>query len=208
MLERQTEIIPFGPRPVLERGAHSPYAYVEYETEAGHTHMVMVGDGKYNGIADGASFEDLAIELADQVEDCNQDKHEGHGREHGSSEPKKAFSAALNQLLTKDYDNEWATREWRIKMYKKWGNRHMPTAVLMPSAEDYRKYELMVAEHKGDPHFYDVPSHRVNDLLPPPQEGGAEKAELGWKVDQRKASGPLRRKMNRAERRRRDQNAS
>ena len=179
MLERQTEIIPFGPRPVLERGAHSPYAYVEYETEAGHTHMVMVGDGKYNGIADGASFEDLAIELADQVEDCNQDKHEGHGREHGSSEPKKAFSAALNQLLTKDYDNEWATREWRIKMYKKWGG-HIPAAVLMPIEDQWR---MLVPDFRGDPQFYNVKEGAL-DHLPMPNEENSVEAPIGhYRVD-------------------------
>lgn len=206
---KQREVISFGPRPVPERGALSPFAYVEYETEDGqHTHLVLVGDGKHNAITDGGSFEDLAIDLAEQVERCGEERHDGHGRTHGPDEPKKAFSAAIGQLLTKDYDNEWAAQDWRIKRHKQWGNRHMPAAVLMPNEEDARKWELMVPDHEGEPHFYEVPRHRVQDMMPDPQEKGAKPDELGWKVDQRKGSGPVRRRLNRAERRRREKDAT
>lgn len=196
------EVIPFGPPPVPERGPNSPFAYVEYETDAGHTHMVMVGDGKYNAITEGASYEDLAIDLAEQVENCDEDRHDGHGRTHGTEEPKQAFAAALEQLLTKQYDNEWASREWRVKMYKKWGG-HIPGMVLMPNESDSRKWEMMVPDHRGDPHFYEVPTGKLNDMVPDPQEVGAKPAEIGWKVDQRGGTGPVRRRQNRAQRRRR-----
>jgi len=162
---------------IKERGHLSPYAYVSYDTAEGHTHHVPIGNGVDNLIAMGDSIEDIASYLVDVLSVCNEERHNGHGRTHNTSQFKKAYASAVTQLLTVEYDTEYAHQIWLEKMHKKWGG-HIPAAVLMPIEE---QWQLLVPDFRGDPHFYNVKEGAL-DHLPMPDDSNSEPAPLGHYV--------------------------
>lgn len=149
---------------INERGYKSPYAYISYETEEGHTHHLPIGNGIDNLITMGDSLEDIAGYFVDVLAACNENKHDGRGRNHNTDQFKKAYNSAIEQLLSTDYDTEFAHQIWLEKMYKKW-HGHIPAAVLMPVEE---QWTMMLPDFKGDPHFYKVRKGAM-DGVPVPQ---------------------------------------
>lgn len=171
-------------RPLLnkfpERGKYSPWAYIEWETWEGHSHIVMVGDGKENALRVGGSIEDMAEELVEVMQICNPDRHKGHGRKHDSDQFKHAYKSGIEQLLERRYDAERMHAVWLQQMYAKWGG-NIPAAVVMPSNEDFDQWQVLVPDHRGDPQFKKVRQEvalELGQLAPPTKE--LTKAPLGW----------------------------
>ena len=159
---------------IKERGYKSPYAYVSFETLEGHAHHVPIGNGVDNLIEMGDSIEDVAGFLVDVLAVCNENRHNGHGRTHDTSQFKKAYASAVTQLLSTDFDTEYAHQVWLEKMYKKWGG-HIPAAVLMPLEEQWR---LMIPDFRGDAKFYNIKDGAM-DGLPMPNEDNSVPAPIG-----------------------------
>ena len=159
---------------INERGYRSPYAYLSFETDEGHIHHLPIGNGVDNLIQMGDSIEDVAGYFIDVLSACNENKHKGHGKTHDTSQFKRAYSSVITQLLSTDYDTEYAHQIWLEKMYKKWGG-HIPAAVLMPLEEQWK---LMVPDFRGDAKFYDVRDGAV-DELPMPDSNNSVPAPVG-----------------------------
>ena len=159
---------------IRERGYRSPYAYVSFDTAEGHTHHMPIGNGTDNLIMMGDSVEDVAEAFIASIAACNETRHKGHGRTHDTSQFKKAYASAITQLLTTDFDTEYAHQIWLEKMHQKWGG-HIPAAVLMPLEDQWR---LLVPDFRGDPQFYNVRDGAM-DGLPMPDEHNSMPAPLG-----------------------------
>jgi hypothetical protein len=163
-----------------DRGPMSPWAYVEYEVD-NHTHLVPMGDGVGAALL---GIEEGADDLAEAVMRCGEDRHDGHGRQHPSDAPEKAYRAAISQLMTKEYDREHWHEEWLKAMHKKWGG-HIPGAVFLPNEENPSEWSLMAPDEKGDPVFFEVPKGAVDDMMRPPDKSNSVKAEFGWQTKRR-----------------------
>ncbi len=164
---------------IKERGYKSPYAYVSYETADGHIHHMPLGNGIDNLIVMGDSLEDVAGSFIDVLAACNENKHNGRGRTHDTSEFKKAYASVITQLLNTDFDTEYVHQVWLEKMYKKWGG-HIPAAVLMPIEDQWR---MLVPDFRGDPQFYNVRDGAL-DNLPMPNDENSTPAPIGhYRVD-------------------------
>lgn len=152
-------------------------AYAEYECRAvwderrelwrQHAHMVPAVS-EYGALL---GLEEVADLLADAVARCSETRHEGHGYTHGDDEAQAAFSAAVQQLLTRDFDGEARELERKIRMHKKWGGP-VPAAVLMPYQGNDGRMTLFVTDRNGNPVPYQV-SKEVAEMMPPPAETGA-----------------------------------
>jgi hypothetical protein len=165
---------------IPERGQYSPWAVVEWETWEGHTHMVMVGDGKDSAIRLGGSIEDQAEELVEAMQMCSPDRHKGHGQYHNSDQFRDAYKSAIDQLLSRRYDAERIHAIWLQQMYKKWGG-HIPAAVILPTNETISEWQVMIPDHRGDAHFYDVRdgvNTALNEAAGDP--GNVTKAPIGY----------------------------
>jgi hypothetical protein len=170
---------------IKERFGASPWAYVQYEVDS-HTHLVMLGDGSpgSNGYASqsggqvGLGEEEMsgaAEELIDVINWCDENRHVGPtGKQHGKShtiDDKHVYKAAVDQLRDTAYDTERAHMVWMRMMHTKWGG-HMPSAVVMPTQQEWSKWSLMVPDHRGDPKFYEIrPDAQI--VFPTPAEMGA-----------------------------------
>ena len=158
---------------------------MQYEVD-GHIHMVLLGDGTpgSNGYADSSGNQvglgedemgGAAEELIDQINLCNEDRHgdrkgETHGKTH-RIDYTAVYKVAVDQLQNTPYDTERAHTVWLRVMHAKWGG-HIPSAVVMPTQEDWTRWSLMVPDHRGDPKFYEIPAES-GLALPTPQEMGA-----------------------------------
>ena len=164
---------------IKERGYKSPYAYISFETAEGHVHHMPLGNGIDNLIAMGDSLEDVAGTFIDVLAACNENKHNGHGRTHDTSQFRKAYASAITQLLNTNYDTEYIHQVWLEKMYKKWGG-HIPAAVLMPIEDQWR---MLVPDFRGDPQFYNIRDGAL-DNLPMPNDENSIPAPIGhYRVD-------------------------
>lgn len=175
----------------------SPYAYVEYwgrpdEDGRVHAHLVPMGDGRVCVL----EIEEACELLAQAVADCNTDRHNGHGIDHGSDEPELAYKAGVNQLLTKDFSAEFAELHRNMALQKKWGGTP-PAAVLLPTQDDPEKWKVMIPDREtGDPVVYDVREKVLEGIVPTPEQAGAkpDKDGIGFKRKRRlKTSTKLRR---------------
>lgn len=166
-----------------ERGAKSPYAYIEHYI-GDHGHMVPMGNAQAGIVLD---MEEGCTLLADAILACSPDKHNGHGQTHTQEDAERGFRAGLHQLLTRNFDQEWIDLQMKITAFKRWGG-HPPKGVLMPSEDDKKKWSLLVTTQQGDPYMYDVkPSvgRDFSDIIPPPDDSNSVKAPLGWYTKRR-----------------------
>jgi len=164
--------------------AKHKYAWVRYHPKgSNHEHMVILGDGKILL----TEIEEAAEELAESVMLCNEDRHKGRGIEHGQEEAEKAFKAAVEQIQTVDFDEYWEEIQRQIRVYKKWGGPP-PAAVMLPSFDDPKKWEVMIPDSEGTPYMYDMDQKVLGDIVPYPQDLGARpnKQGIGWNVDKRR----------------------
>tara|TARA_Y100000310_G_scaffold276043_1_gene292924 strand:+ start:9860 stop:10468 length:609 start_codon:yes stop_codon:yes gene_type:complete len=174
--------------PEVERGAKSPYASVEYEVTPGHIHHVPMSNGvDYLGIEEGAEL------LGEAILACNEDRHNGHGRKHAQGDADAAYKSAIEQLLTRRYDQEWVDLQQKIRAYKRWGG-HPPTAVMMPTQDDVKRWQMLVTTLEGTPHLVGIKesfSADMNELMEPPDSSNSVKAPIGhyrnpkWSLNRR-----------------------
>jgi hypothetical protein len=173
---------------IQERGPYSPHVSVQIEADQ-HTHILKLGnDQGWSEVAqrqaDGESIEEsadsIAEELAEAVARCNDSRHEGHGRTHELPPFADIARSVMEQLTTTQYDREHAESRWKQMMFKKWGRRHMPAAVLVPKEGSMGHWELLIPDFKGDPFLYPLRDDSgLEDILPAPTPDRANK-QLGY----------------------------
>jgi hypothetical protein len=169
---------------INEHGMYSVWAHIEYEVN-GHNHVVMVGDGKENAIAVGASVEEVVEELVTIIEDCDEYKHiddkgVAHGRKHnidGGAVSKVAFE----QLFTTEFDTEHWEQKWLQQMYKVWGG-NIPAVVIVPKEENPEEMEMILPDVRGGAIRVDIRDHLLDGTIPAPAPETANKQlGYGWK---------------------------
>ena len=153
---------------------------IEYEVMSGHIHQLIIDAGE---LLTGDVIEELAGELAEAVLNCNDDRHQGHGRKHTMDDAQKAYSAAVQQLLITDFRNEQEELDRKIRIHKKWGGK-VPAAVFMPDTVDDGKWNVMVPDDEGEPVMHRVRDGVLDDILPTP-DGIGWVAPRRWKTKTR-----------------------
>ena len=149
-----------------------PFRMAEWHCEdgTGHTHQAY-GDIHEDGI------EGTATLLAEAILACNEAKHKGHGRGHSLYEARKAYDAAITQLLLEDDRKTYAELKQKIARAQKWGGP-VPELVLTPNPEKPGEWDAIVSHPvTGEPSLYAVRGNEVG--LPDPREIGAKPHPLG-----------------------------
>ena len=156
---------------------------IEYEVMSGHIHQLIIDAGE---LLTGDVIEELAGELAEAVLNCNDDRHQGHGRKHTMDDAQKAYSAAVQQLLITDFRHEQEELDRKIRVHKKWGGQ-VPAAVFMPDTVDGGKWNVMVPDDEGEPVMRRVRDGVLDDILPTPEQAGAKRDPygIGWVAPRR-----------------------
>ena len=146
--------------------------WIEYVPNGStHPHMVILSDGTISMKELLSDVEDCAEELAEAVRRCSPERHGNHGQEHSEADAQEAFKAGVNQLLTKDFAQEWEELNKKIELHKRWG-KQVPTAMLQP-ASDGKNWEAIVPDENGTPYIYDMSSDVLGGVMPLPHEVGA-----------------------------------
>lgn len=158
-----------------------------------HAHQLLIADGDLTLNQVLADIEEYADELAEGVRRCSKDRHKGHGQAHPPDAPELAFHTAIRQLFTFDYEKEWQEMLQRERAYKKWGGP-VPAAVILPSYDNPKDWEMLVTDAEGNPYMYPV-KRNVLDIPAPNQVGARPNREgIGWTAKRRwKAETKLRR---------------
>ena len=166
---------------------------IEYEVYPGHIHQLILSDEPL----DGEAIEDYANELAEAVLICNEDRHDGHGRTHTMDDAMKAFAKASEELSSKsisEFKAEIAELDRKIHVYKKWGKKQVPEAALFFNQDG--EEILMTVGMNGDPVFQKPRKPVLRDLVPTPEQAGAQRDKygMGWTAKRHlKAETKLRR---------------
>jgi hypothetical protein len=129
------------------------------------------------------NIEEWADELAAMFLQCNEDRHGGRGHKHDTDVVRRAYEAAVFQLLTTDYEVEWTEIKRKERVFKKWGNKQVPAMVLQPAADDPQKWQALIPNKEGDPYLYDVRNNVINDILDPRESSKPNKYGLGWSIN-------------------------
>ena len=146
--------------------------WIEYVPNGStHPHMVILSDGTISMKELLSDVEDCAEELAEAVRRCSPERHSNHGQEHSEADAQEAFKAGVNQLLTKDFAQEWEELNKKIELHKRWG-KQVPAAMLQP-ASDGKNWEAIVPDENGTPYIYDMSSDVLGGVMPLPHEVGA-----------------------------------
>jgi hypothetical protein len=173
---------------VLGKTAHS--IWVEYwDPNEQHGHLLLLSDDQ-----DPVTMRELLVdieawgdELAQLFLQCNEDRHGGRGHNHDTDVVKRAYEAAVFQLLTTDYQMEWEEIERKQRIFKKWGKRQPPAMVLQPAIDDPKRWEALIPDKEGNPMLYGVRKGIMDDILDDPRDvAKPNKHGLGWTLDKRK----------------------
>jgi hypothetical protein len=159
--------------------------WVEYwDPEEAHGHLLLLkSDDESFGLRELlVDIEEWADELAGMFLQCNEDRHGGRGHNHSTDVVRRAYEAAVFQLLTTDYQMEWEEIKRKERIFKKWGNKQAPAMVLQPAADDPNKWQALIPDKEGDPHLYDVRNNVINDILDPRASSKPNKYGLGWSL--------------------------
>ena len=168
------------------------YGAIEYEVMSGHIHQLIIDAGE---LMTGDVIEDLAGELAEAVLNCNDDRHQGHGRKHTMDDAQKAYSAAVQQLIVTDFRYEQEELDRKIRVFKKWGGQ-VPAAALMFDPDDRKQLNLLTTDQEGNPSIRKVTDKSLIDMIPYPDEKNAvrDKEGVSWQRKRKlKAETKLRR---------------
>ena len=149
-----------------------------------HNHILQLGDGVSDFWYD---VEDAATELAEAVENCNMNRHNGHGFLHTKAEVEEAFGDACEQLLTKSFytfELEALELAQKIRAHKKWGGT-VPKAVMFPDQDN--EWRLLTTDDEGDPTVHRMNPKYLGDIVPAPNEKFAvrDKEGVGWLAKRR-----------------------
>ena len=178
----------------------SPHAYITYESDPGHLHIVPLSDGSPNGFI--LETEQAVNLLVETMEHCNDEegfKHGGRGRHHPKEELESAYMSGFHQILTTDFEEEWRVEEWKRFLHRKWNGgvrvhpqqkmRPVPEAIIMPvdGADDW---QLMMPDKKtGDPVLYPLNKRFLKDIaesIPAPNSSNSVKADVGFYSKEKK----------------------
>lgn len=164
---------------VRERGPYSPHAYIQYTLNSDwdpkrdkfneHTHMVKLGYSDQNFLVNKHSVEDAAEELVDVISSCPSNH---------VFEEREVAESAIYQLNYKDFDRERAHAVWLQAMYAKWGG-HIPAAVILPTEAEFKEWQVIVPDHRGDLQFAKVRNGFLENMVPPPTDRNSERAPGG-----------------------------
>lgn len=163
--------------------ALSQYAHVDYWPEGwSHGHLVRVGGPVWS-----MEVEEAAQFVSETILGCTQDKHGGRGRNHTPADADDAYREAVRQLLTRDYDAEWAEDKRKEAVYYKWngtltGGRPVPEAILLPDGGG--DWKVLNVSKSGDPYLYDMNGNakkELNEVVRPPTENDMTKTDIGWR---------------------------
>ena len=168
------------------------YGAIEYEVRPGHIHQLIIDAGE---ILTGYVIVELAGELAEAVLNCNEDRHQGHGRKHTMDDAQKAYGAAVQQLFGIDFDAEQRELDRKIRVFNKWGGQ-VPAAALMFDPDDRKQLNLLTTDQEGNPSIRKVTDKTLIDMLPYPDEKNAvrDKEGVSWQRKRKlKAETKLRR---------------
>ena len=168
------------------------YGAIEYEVRPGHIHQLIIDAGE---LLTGDVIEELAGELAEAVQRCNEERHDGHGRQHTGDDVRKAYSAAVQQLLTADFRSEQLELDRKIRVFKKWGGQ-VPAAALMFDPDDRKQLNLLTTDQEGNPSIRKVTDKSLIDMIPYPDEKNAvrDREGVSWQRKRKlKAETKLRR---------------
>ena len=114
----------------------------------------------------GLELEEMATMLAERVHRDNPQL------------ASDAFESAKMQLLTRDFNGEWAELERKVKVHRMWGGP-VPSAMLTPSA-DASEWEFMMVGKNGLPYRYKISQKLVGDDVPLPNTDNAIKHGESW----------------------------
>jgi len=122
------------------------------------------------------SLESVAEGLAYAVHDCNEDRHNGHGRRHSEASANAAYFDAISQVLGNEDIQAYQELRRDMRHYIKWGG-HAPDVVFTPSQRDPDKWDVIVKNPEtGSASIYPT----LQDLdMPSPREVGAMPNPLG-----------------------------
>jgi hypothetical protein len=164
--------------------------WVEYfHPSSNHGHLLLLRAAHENIPMMEAigNIEDAAGEFVELFERCDNERHKGRAHIHEPEEIKLAYEAAVFQLLTVDYAKEWAEIERKQRVFAKWGGQP-PAAVLSPTIDDDKEWEILIPDNEGNPSIYRVHKGIMDDIMPSPRELGAQKNQygLGWTLPRRR----------------------
>ena len=176
----------------LANWSEQPFpVFVEYEMD-GHIHLIQCAE---NILPEDlhlvmANIECYGEELAESVMTCNEDRHRGHGITHLYDHAQAAYGAAVNQLLTKDFQMEWRELQRKQRVYKLWGG-HPPAIALQPKIDDAGAWEAIIPDKEGRPRVYEVRKNVLEDMMDPREFGAkpnryGSKGLGGWTVPKEK----------------------
>jgi hypothetical protein len=134
------------------------------------------------------SLETVAEGLAQAIVDCNDSKHQGHGRTHSNGDAQDAYFDAIAQLINHEDEKAYQELLTKIAHYQMWGGPP-PEMVLTPRKDDPDKLQAIVKHPEtGEAHIYET---HTNDIeLPNPRELGMKPNPVGpgWIGKKRKRS--------------------
>ena len=98
-----------------------------------------------------------------------------------------AYREAVRQLITRDYDAEWAEDKRKEAVHYKWngtlvGGKPVPEAILLPDGGG--DWKLLTVGKGGDPYLYDMNGNakkELNEVVRPPTEKDMIKTDIGWR---------------------------
>jgi hypothetical protein len=150
---------------------------LQYEVRPGHTHQLVIDCTDL----DGEALEYYACELAEAVAVCSEDRHVdqnnvAHGFSHDADDIRRAYQAAIDQLLFKDLPGEVEELRHKMAIYKRWGGQP-PALVVLPTQDG--EWHAIVPDREGTPYVYDVRPGVFDDIVPTPEQAGAIPDEQG-----------------------------
>jgi hypothetical protein len=141
----------------------------------------------------GISLElEEAVELlSEAVLACNEDRHNGHGQDHGQDEAEKAYKDGIHQLMTRDFEKEYALKLLQKQREDLWygvGSKGgpVPEAVIFPQQDDPKKLNVLVTAPDGTPSIYpaDIEADEMFDV-PTEENAVKDKEGVSWQRKRR-----------------------
>jgi len=118
------------------------------------------------------NIESVAEGLAYAIHDCNENRHNGHGRKHSEASANAAYFDAISQLLGDEDIKAYRELRKNMRHYLKWGG-HAPDVVFTPNQADPKKWDAIVKNPEtGSASIYptiqdiDMPSPDEIDVVP------------------------------------------
>jgi hypothetical protein len=122
------------------------------------------------------SLESVAEGLAYAIHDCNEDKHQGHGRHHSAESENLAYYDAIGQVLNSEDIKAYQELRRNMRHYILWGG-HAPEVVFTPSQTGSDAWDAIVKHPEtGEVTIYPT----IQGLgMPGPEEIGARPNRSG-----------------------------